>query len=461
MRPWVFLLLFLVSCAKSKCPIESPPCPLEWKEESAQEICSLTRETFSAFEDEVLDNLIEQAITHNKTIDIAFFNLLEAKERVGVALGPLFPNVIFDPEMSKREGQLNTQGFLMLPGNNEPIRAVTSNYRLSLSMIYEPDFFGKYRSAYMSAVYNQRARFAGYRQALLLVAADTAQNYFTIRAFDAELDVLLQNIETLTIAYEINKARYEGGLITYVDVARAESELAIVQSDYENIKRRRRLIENGLAVLLGENPSLYSFAKFPLIEEIPLVITPIPCALLSRRPDMKERAEEVRRASEDVGVAFGDLFPSITLAGSIGYESFSASHLLDWKARFWSYVIGLTQTVFDAGSKASEVEARRARLFSALANYYQQALIAFREVADALSEIRLRRNEKVYLVEAVRAAKLTLELTNQRYLRGLISYFDVVDAQRTYLNTSRSLVIVQGLEHIASVSLIRALGGGY
>lgn len=461
MKYRAFLFLILVSCSRCKCPIEAPPCPSEWKEEATMEICQETRETFSAFEDDILDSLINQAINYNKTIDIAIYNLLEAKERVGVALGPLFPNITFDPEMSKREGQLNTQGFLPTGMMTAPLRTIQSDYRLSLTAVYEPDFFGKWTSAYMSAVHNQRAYFAAYRQALLLVASDTAQNYFVIRSLDAELDVLIQNIDILTAALEINTARYNAGLVTFVDVTRAESELAIVRSDYESTKRRRRLAENALAVLLGENASLYYFAKYPLVEELPDLTTPIPCELLSRRPDMKQRAEEVRRAAEDMGFAFGDLFPTITLAGSIGYESFSPSHLLDWQARFWSYTISLVQTVFDAGSKASEVEARRARLLATLANYYEQGLIAFREVEDALAEIRLRRSEKLYLVEAVKAAELTLQLTTQRYLRGLISYFDVVDAQRTYLNTNRSLVIAQGSEHIASVSLIKALGGGY
>lgn len=459
MKRLCFLLL-LTSCSYGKCRIDSPPCPSSWKEEAAIETEIISVETFSAFNDPKLDRLIEQALNYNKTIDIAFFTLMEARYRTGVALGPLFPNVSFNPQASKQEGLFFAQGFA--PGTpGVPIRGVQGDYTFPLSVNYELDLFGKWRSAYMSAVYNQKAKCDAYRLALLLVAADTAQTYFIIRSLDSELDVLYQNVDILTAALEINEARYKAGLVTYADVTRAKTELAIVQSDVENTKRLRRLSENTLAVLLGENPSLYCFAADPLENEIPLLTTPLPCHLLARRPDILEKEDEIRMFAEEVGVAFADLFPTISLAGTIGFESFSPSTLLDWQSRFWSYVISLMQTVFDAGAKASEVDAREARLYQALADYYNQALIAFREVEDALSEIRLRKNERAYLTIAVEQARETLILTNQRYLRGLISYFDVVDAQRTFLETSRSLVKVLGSEHTASVALIKALGGGY
>lgn len=449
-----------MSCSKGKCRIDTPPCPAVWKEDASQAICQETGETFNAFNDPKLDCLIEKALLYNKTIDMAFFTFLEARARRGVALGPLFPNIIFNPSAFKQEGLLTDQGSIPIE-LNRPIRGVVSNYTLPLTLNYEPDFFGKWTSAYMSALYNEKARFADYRESLLIIASETAQTYFVIRSLDSELEVLYQNVRILKNALAINESRYAAGLVSYADVTRARTEAAIVESDVENTKRVRRLSENALAVLLGENPSLYTFDTDPLQEEIPFLTTPLPCSLLARRPDITAKEDEVRRAHEDLGFAFADLFPAIFVTGSIGYESFSLSHLLDWKARFWSYMISLSQVVFDAGSRASQVEAARARLFRALASYYETALIAYREAEDALADIRLRKSEKAYLIEAVDAARETLELETQRYLKGLISYFDVVDAQRTFLNTSRSLVKVQGLEHIASVSLIRAIGGGY
>ena len=457
MRYLLVVLLLLTACGPGKCCIDTPEIAEEWKEETPQNAACEAKEAFCCLKDSELINLISQALDYNKSLDISFYTLLEAKALVGVAKGPLFPTILFNPQGTKQESLINAQGITLA----EPLRTIQTDYTFPLSASYELDLFGKWRSAYLSTVHNERAKRAAYRGALLLVASSTAENYYILRSLDAEIEVLIESIEILKDALEINEARYDAGLVPYTDVARARTELANVQSDMENSKRLRRLTENALAVLLGQNPTFYSKAPAPLFEDPPAVRPPTPGELLAIRPDMIEKEEEIKRQMEDVNAAFADLFPAITFAGSIGYDSYSLSHLLDWKARFWAYAISLTETVFDAGSKESEWEAAKARLWISLAAYYNQALIAFRETEDALSEIRLRNSEREYLVQAVEAAELTLELTNQRYLKGLVSYFDVVDAQRTLLNSRRSLVKVQGAEFGALVSLIKATGGGF
>lgn len=457
MRYLALFLILLTSCGPGKCRIESPPEPCEWKEEADPSAACDVRNAFCCLKDPSLSNLIGEALNYNKTLDISFYTLLEAKALVGIAKGPLFPNVFFNPQGSKQESLINAQGIVA----EEPLRTIQSAYTFPLSVSYELDLFGKWRSAYLSAVHNERAKRAAYRASLLIVASDTAESYYVLRSLDAEIDVLVKSIEILTDALQINEARYDAGLAPFSDVARAKTELANVQSDMENTKRLRRLAENGLAVLLGENPSLYARAPDPLFDTPPEMHPLEPSELLASRPDMLEKEEEVKRQMEDVGVAFADLFPAITFTGAVGYDTFSLSHLLDWKARFWSFAIGLTETVFDAGSKESQLEAEKARLWMSLAAYYNQALIAFRETEDALANIRMRKNERKYLVEAVEAAQITLELSNQRYLQGLVSYFDVVDAQRTLLNSRRSLVKVQGAEFGALVNLVKATGGGF
>ncbi|CRX38614.1 TolC family protein [Estrella lausannensis] len=457
MRYLLILLALLTSCGPSKCHIQSPEITEDWKEEPPENAVCGAKEAFCCLEDKELIELIGQALDYNKSLDIAFYTLLEAKALVGVAKGPLFPSLVFNPQGVKQESLINAQGIVAA----EPLRTIQTDYTFPLSASYELDLFGKWKSAYLSSVHNVKAKRAAYRGALLLVASSTAENYYILRSLDAEIDVLIKSIDILREALEINEARYEAGLVPYTDVARAKTELANVQSDMENTKRLRQLAENSLAVHLGQNPSLYAKAYDPLFLTPPAVTPPSPGQLLAIRPDMAEKEEEIHRQMEDANVAFADLFPAIALTGSFGYDSYSLSHLLDWKARFWSFAIGLTETVFDAGSKESEWEAAKARLWISLAAYYNQALIAFRETEDALSEIRLRKSEREYLVEAVAAAQVTLELTNQRYLKGLVSYFDVVDAQRTLLSSRRALVKVQGAEFGALIGLIKATGGGF
>jgi multidrug efflux system outer membrane protein len=192
-----------------------------------------------------------------------------------------------------------------------------------------------------------------------------------------------------------------------------------------------------------------------------LVPTGLPSELLCRRPDVAEAERDLAAAYREVGVAYANFFPSLTLNAAIGFEAPFAHQLFSWKSRFWQIGVSVMQTVFDGGRNCANLEFYRARFSEAFANYQETVLQAFKDVEDSLVDLRWFANRAQDLDLAVSAARTTLELSQMRYDRGLVNFLDVTDAERQLLETEQSSVIVLGNRYVSTVMLIRALGGGW
>ncbi len=305
------------------------------------------------------------------------------------------------------------------------------------------------------------ANVAAYFGVLLTLQSDLAQTYFQLRAADEELLLLTRGIELRERARDLVGARKRGGLASELDLARVETELAATQSEAQAALRRRNELQHALAVLTGATPGPFELTVEPFVPQPPVIPVGMPADLLERRPDVAEAERLLSARNADIGVAQAALFPSIKLTGTLGFESAELSDLLNRDSQIWLLGASLVQPLFDGGRLRSNVDRARAVYAENLANYRERLLVAFKEVETALSALRILDLQHESQLRAVNSAERAEQLATARYKAGLVNVLELVDAQRTRLQVERGRLLVRQQQMLASVTLIRALGGGW
>lgn len=478
----IFLMLFF-SCNPIS-PYQKPKIysPTAWKKDINQENEQSKSDEKQAclsnwwqvFDDTVLDEFQEIAIKNNQTLKSAIQNYMQAKAQAEISRAPLFPSIFFSPVFYKQEGVFGAFGNFNQGGGaqngainasskaqDEILRGNFANYFLPLNVNYQVDLWNQVRNGYYAALFTEDASLEAFNALLLTITADVAENYYILRSLDAEREVLQESQLLRKNAVEINQARFDAGLVNYTDVSRAITEFADVNAEYTEMLRQREVQENILAALLGIPAPEFSVDLSPLYNEPPFIPSGIPASVIVQRPDIREKERLMASSWANIAVAYANYLPSLNLAGTIGFSTPFWSNLLDWKSRFWSYTVSIAQMIFDGGEVAGETHLAKAAYLENLANYHQNVLLAFQEVEDALAGIKYYHTQSLYLIESVDSARDTLGLSQERYNRGLVTYLDVVDAERTLLDSQRSQVKAFGNRYLAAIQLIRALGGSY
>ena len=457
-----------------------------------------TRDQFDhwwqVFEDPLLNELEEQALTSSYTLWAALERVIQARSLAAEHFSPLLPHLNFSPSFN-RSGSLVQNPFPngLLGGTTKTksptklssldklaalastlnttassqtkipadFRFTQTQYLFPLNLTYEIDLWCQLHNQFYASVNNAQATYQAYLGVLLSLTADVAISYFQVRGLDAQLKVVEGNIRVRQKAADLAQLRYNAGIIVYLDVSRAKVELARAQSDRDDAKRLRGLQENLLATLIGTPPSIFSVAENPLTIPPPVIPTGIPSELLSRRPDIAEAERNLAASYREIGVAYANFFPSLNLNSALGFQSPFAHELFSWRSRLWQVAMQCVQTVFDAGYNEANYQNAQSIFRESLANYEETVLEAFKDVENALVDLRGYADRALDLAVAVKYARITLELAQMRYDRGLTYYLDVVDAERQLLETEQNAVIVLGERYVSTVMLIRALGGGW
>jgi multidrug efflux system outer membrane protein len=417
-------------------------------------------EWWRAFNDTALNNLERQAQDANQNLVAAAARLQEARALNQSARSALSPTVDagFGPtrERVSSASQLQSDS---APGQNQTM------WRAQAGVSYEVDMFGRVASSVSASDADTQRSEALFHSVLLAVQADVAQNYFALRELDAEIEVFTRGIDLREQALKLVQQRYANGDISELDVARAESELATARSDAMTVQRLRATSEHSLAVLLGKTPAEFSLAASPLQPVNLRIPAGLPSSLLERRPDIAAAERAMAAANARIGVAKAAFFPSLTLTGSAGFESGSLSNLFKWSSR--TFLLGplagtaLNLPIFDGGLRKGNLANARAVYEEDVANYRQQVLVAFREVEDNLSDLRMLEEQNQTQAQAVDASGRAAKLAQVQYTEGDVIYLSVIDAERTALQSRRAAVQLQGAQAAATVNLIRALGGGW
>lgn len=430
-----------------------------------EEVCSRLDNWWEVFQDPVLNELEQQALNSSYTLWAAFERVLKARAIARINFAPLMPSVNFAPSFF-RIGSLIENAFQNLNITGAPIipssfRFVQSQYLIPFNFNYEVDLWCKLHNAYYGSTMLSEAASQAYLSVLLSLTADIASTYFQIRGLDLQQEVIQKNIHVRQRALDINRARFNAGLIVYLDVSQAEVDVARTHSDSDDTRRLRELQENILATLCGIPAPLFSIKYNPISSLPPTIPAGLPSELLRRRPDIAEAERTLAATYYDIGVAYANFFPSLNLNAALGVESPFPHQLFSWKSRYWQVGLNIFQTVFDGGKNQANLDYYKANFKEAFANYQETVLQSFKDAEDALTNIHLYANQAHDLAIASEAAKKTLHLSQTRYNKGLVSYLYVVNAQRQLLEIEQESAFVLTHRYLSTVMLIRALGGGW
>ncbi len=437
--------------------------PGQWKEgKGSASSKPLPDEWWKRFGSDKLNALVKQALAANQDLKAASARVDTARALIGAKRSEWFPQLNLGGSASKQRISEATIGANLPPGLALPADAlVRQNYRASLEASYELDLWGRVKRGVESARASAKSADDTLAAQRLMLAAEVARNYFLLRSLDAQMQILRDTIKLREDALKLQKSRFEGGMANETDVSRSRTEHELARADLAALERTRGSTEHALAVLCGQMPSSFHIAAGSGAPTPPHIPVGLPSELLERRPDIRAAEAKLIAANADIGVAKADFFPSFKLLGSGGFESLSTSTFLDWENRALSIGPSVTLPIFNGGKLRASLRAAKSRYEESLAQYRQAVLIGLREVEDSLLDLRSFASQRAAIAAALTAADDTAKLARVRYDKGLASYFEVVEADRTVLITRLALAQLDGQRAVSSVLLAKSLGGGW
>jgi multidrug efflux system outer membrane protein len=417
---------------------------------------------YKVFHDPTLNELEAEATTSSQTLIAAIARVSESRALARQSEAAFFPTIDFTGNGSRQRTSPN-DGQLMAQSKGRNIGASTfdSATVVPFDLSYEVDIWGKVRRAFEASGDTAQASLADYENVLLGLKADVATNYFALRTADGEISVQLRSIKAFQDNLNLTNSRFQGGISTQLDVDQAEATLAAAQAQLATLRSQRAQLEHAIAVLLGRPPEGFSIAYHPLDTRPPSIPAGLPSDLLERRPDVAAAERRVAAQNAQIGVAIAAYFPVLNLTGDTGFDSGDLGLLFNWESRIWSYGPNIQFPIFEGGRISANVKQQRAAYEENVADYRESVLVAFQNVEDSLSSLRYLAQQQAAEDRAVKAYDAALNLTNQRYTTGLVSYFDVIQAQGLALDAEQLDVQIRGNRIASTVQLIKALGGGW
>jgi multidrug efflux system outer membrane protein len=406
------------------------------------------------FGDADLNALQQKALESNQDLKAAFASVNQARAAARIARSEFFPNLDLNPGFRRER---------FSPNQEPDFGSITANtFRAPLDLSYEIDLWGRVRRGFEGARADAAAMLAAFHNLLLTLQADVAQNYFNLRALDLEIATLERSVQLRNEQINIVNARLDSGLGTPLDVARARTELATTEAELASVNRRRVELENALAILTGQQPSTFRIAARPDWQaQPPLIPAGLPSELLERRPDIAEAERQLAAENARIGVAKAAFFPSLRLTGSGGFLSADVESLFNWESRVWSIGPSLSLPIFAGGRNRANLQRARDRFEEYVARYRQRILVAFADVENSLAAIHHLNVQAAAQQRAFSSATEARNLANESFSAGLIDYLDVIDSDRAALQTQRGTVQLTGQQLVATVQLIKALGGSW
>ena len=405
------------------------------------------------FDDRELNQLVEDALKYNWDIQQAAARILEVRARYVQVRSGRFPDV--DVGGSRDRRQIN--------GGESRDNFIADTYELTAAASFELDLWSRLKKASRAAWEDILAEEENRRTVAQAVVAETIALYLNMEAVERRLQIAEQSIKAFEQSLQFVEIRYRRGLISVLDVRQASRVLAGAETIVPQLEQDLGIIQQQLSVLLGRYPETRAPRRQPedYYQRLAPVPPGLPSDLLMRRPDIRAAEAQLRSLNELVGVAKAARLPRITLTGQYGVTSDDLSKLLRTENIIWNLTAGIVQPVFDAGRLKAGQRAAEARYEQGVAEYVKAVLDAFVEVERALltRELQLDRREReiTFLTEA----RATQRVAENRYVKGLVNYLDVLNAQITRFQAEDSLVLVDLTILRNRVNLHRALGGSW
>lgn len=406
--------------------------------------------------DPQLSALEAKVAVSSQTLRAAMEAYFAAREQVRVARSQYYPTLAAGPSAQRtRESynQANTK------------RSVT-NYQFNTFALtgqaqWEPDLWGQVRRSVEQARASAQASAALLANVELSLRAELASDYFEMRGLDAQQQLLDNTVRSDEEYLKLTQVRFEGGVATEVDVAQAQTQLEQTRAQAIDIGVARAQFEHAIATLVGTPASAFTLPPMPLGDQIPQVPVGVPSQLLERRPDIAAAERQADAANAQIGVAIAAWYPNVSLTGTGGFESGNPGTWVQGPSEVWSLGASAVELLFDAGRRHAITQQARDLYDQQVANYRQTVLGAFQDVEDNLAALRILGQESAQQQLAVAAAERSLNLSTRRYRGGVTTYLEVLTAQTAELSNRRTQTDIATRRFVASVQLIRALGGGW
>lgn len=406
--------------------------------------------------DAELDALQAKLLASNNDLAAALAHYQQAQAYAMQARSELFPQISIGAT-----GQRQRESDHAPPLRNGAAPADYNSYTVAAQASYEVDLWGRVRNTVEAGRDTALAAAADLASAQLSLQAQLADSYMQLRGLDQQIELLQQTIQAYERALKLTQTLHGGGIVSGLDVSRAQTQLSDARSQWSQTLAQRALMQDAIAVLVGENAASFSLPARTETVAVPVIPLDVPSTLLQRRPDVAAAERRVAAANAGIGVARAAWFPSLTLNAQGGYQSTGWANLLTAGNRIWALGPMLAVDLLDGGYRKATITAAKAKTDEAGATYRGVVLTAFQQVQDNLALLDHLGTASANQKDAADAAQHALDLSMSQYKQGAVSYLDVVQAQTTALQEKRGLLQLDTQRLRASVQLIRALGGGW
>lgn len=446
-----FLLTFgialLCGCSLSTpVPQSNVQPPQQWNTNTDSLIWPQAR-WWNEYEQPQLSQLIAQARTGNLDLASAATRLMQADAQLRQSGASLLPQL--DASASGRRSGGDVQG-------------TANSFNATLNASYEVDFWGRNRATVEAASANLNATRYDLEAVAISTDASVASNWFQLIENEARVQLAQDNLAAAEQVLNIVEARYRYGADDSLAVSQQRALVAQLRANLPSLQQQTLQLRNSLALLLGQGPE-FTLDQLPSMASIrvPEPGAGLPSELLNRRPDIRASEQRLLAANANLSVARAALYPSIQLTGNYGAQSSSLSDLVNNPLNSWGLVAGLTQPIFNAGRIRAQIDISEASQQETLINYQRVILDALIDADTALGALQQSRQQYQLQQAATAEAELAFELAQARYRAGAIPLQNLLDTQRSYFQSQDSLVQQRAAWLQATVSLYRALGGGW
>lgn len=404
---------------------------------------------WTLFNDPVLNDLQTRLLQGNVSLQASAAAVATAQAAVGSSRAGLFPTINLTGGAS-RTANVSTSP----KGTSYSVQGGLSNWEI--------DLWNRVGAGVDAAGSRLQASRATLAATQLSLQATLTQTYFSLRAAEASTAMLAQTTDAYGKSLALTQNRYQGGVASAADVAQAQTQLKSAQAQQQEAQLQRAQLEHALAVLLGQAPASFQLALSPLTDGLPTppaVPVQLPASLLERRPDIAAAERQVAAANAQIGAADSAFFPALTLSANGGFRNNDLGTLIQSANKFWSIGPSLVLGVFDGGARQAASDTARASYDQTVATYKQTVLTALQEVEDNLVAAAVLQTETTLQQEALNAARRSLDIAQNQYKAGTVSYLNVVTGQTAVLSAESNLLSVRNRRLAAVAQLLKNLGG--
>ncbi|MFM0276425.1 efflux transporter outer membrane subunit [Paraburkholderia sediminicola] len=404
--------------------------------------------------DAQLDDLEARLLANNTDLRAAYAHYAQAQAFVAQVESGLYPSI-----SASAVPQRNRQS------DNRPLRAGGPNDYNSVTLggeiNYDLDLWGRVRDSVVAGKDEAQATKADLASVRLSLQVELADSCLRLRGLDQQTQLLNETVVAYAKALQLTQTLHNSGIVSGLDVSRAQTQLSSAKSQLSQNLAQRALIEHAIAVLVGASASEFSLPPQTAAIALPAIPTGLPSTLLQRRPDVAAAERRVAEANAKIGVARAAYFPDIMLSLQGGVQSAAYAGLVSAPNLFWAVGPQLVQYVFDGGYRRAQLDSAKAATEEAGERYRGVVLSAFQQVEDNLALLSYLGTALSEQRDAANAAQYSVDLALRQYRQGTVGYLDVVQAQTVALEARSSVLDIQTRQLSANVQLLHALGGGW